>query len=173
MKQNYKTTLKVLVIFIIGFWILFKLPFNKNINLEISAHIYESGVVTGETKVVIDGERSNYLFTDDERFYGKFNILSYEKTGREDMFASIQWNNDDNIQQLTYFQNATFPSMEIISTLIVNEKMTQFALMFRDGTVIATSDEVYKLYTAHISYDSDAGSTSVKAVNKIPKMYVE
>ncbi len=170
MKQNYKTILKVLVIFVIGFWILSKLPFNKNINQEISVHIYESGVVTGETKVVIDGERSNYLFTDDERFFGKFKILSYEKTCREDMFASIEWNNNDNIQRLTYFQNATFPSMDIISTLIINEKMTQFALMLTDDTVIATSDEIYKLYTQHISYDSDTGSTSVKAVNKIPKI---
>jgi hypothetical protein len=42
----------VIVIFIIGVWILSKMPFNKNINQEISAQVYESGVVTGETKVV-------------------------------------------------------------------------------------------------------------------------
>jgi len=170
MKQNYKTIFKVLVIFIIGFWIFSKLPFNKNINQVISANIYKSGVVTGETKVVIDGERSNYLFTDDEGFYGKFYIESYEKTGRENMFASIKWNNDDNIQRLTYFQNATFPSMDIVSTLMINDKMTQFALMFTDGTVVATSDEIYQMYTKHISYDSDKAVTSIEAVNKIPKI---
>lgn len=170
MKQNYKTILKVLVIFSIGFLILSKLPFNKNINQEISAYIYENGVATGETKVVIDGERSNYLFTDDERFNGKFYILSYEKTGRENMSASIKWNNDDNIQRLIYFQNGTFPSMDIVSTLIINDKMTQFALMFTDGTVVSTSDEIYQLYTKHISYDPDTGATSIEAVNKIPKL---
>ncbi len=119
MKQNYKTILKVIVIFIIGVWILSKMPFNKNIKQEIAAHVYESGVVTGETKVVIDGERSHYLFTDNERFHGKFYIASYEKTGREDMFASVKWNNEDNIQRLLYFQNATFPSMDIVGTLII------------------------------------------------------
>jgi hypothetical protein len=170
MKHNYKTILKALVIFIIGVWILSKMPFNKTINQEISVHVYESGVVTGETKVVIDGERSHYLFTDNERFHGKFYILSYEKTGRENMLASVKWNNNDHIQRLLYFQNGTFPSMDIVSTLIINDKMTQFALMFTDGTVIATSDEIYQIYTKHISYDSDTEVTSIEAVNEIPKI---
>lgn len=170
MKQYYKTILKVLVIFITGFWILSKVPFNKNINQEIPAYIYEDSVVTGETKVVIGGERSNYLFTDDERFHGKFYILSYEKTGREDMSASLKWNGDDNIQRLTYFQNGTFPTMDIVSTLMINDKMTQFALMFTDGTVVATSDKIYQIYTKHISYDSDTGVTSIEDVNEVPKL---
>ncbi len=170
MKQTYKTILKVAVVLIIGFWVLSKIPFNQNINQEISANIYENGVVTGETTVVIDGEKTNYLFHDDEEFYGKFHILSYEKTGRKDMHSSIRWNSEENIQKLTYFQNGSFPSMDLISTLIINDEMTQFALMFTDGTVIATSDEIHQLYTKHISYYPDTGTTSIKAVNKIPKI---
>ncbi len=170
MKQKYKTIIKVVVVLVIGFWVLSIIPFNQNIKHEISASIYENGVVNGETTVFIDGEKSNYLFRDDESFSGKFHILSYEKTGREDMQAGIRWGNERNIQRLTYFQNASFPDIDVIGTILINEEMTQFALMYTDGTVIATSDEIYKLYTAHISYDSDTGSTSVKAVNKIPKI---
>lgn len=170
MKRKYKTIVKVVVVLVIGFWVLSIIPFNQNIKQEISANIYENGVVTGETNVFIDGEKSNYLFRNDDSFNGKFHILSYEKTGRDNISAHIAWDNDEHIQRLIYYRNATFPSMDIISTLIINEKMTQFALMFTDGTVIATSDEIYKLYTQHISYDPDTGSTYIEAVNIIPKI---
>jgi len=81
MKQKYKMIVKVLVVLVIGFWVLSIIPFNQNIKQEISASIYENGVVTDETTVIIDGEKSNYLFRDDDSFYGKFHVLSYEKTG--------------------------------------------------------------------------------------------
>jgi hypothetical protein len=170
MKQKYKTIVKMVVVLVIGFWVFSKIPFNQNINQEISANIYENGVLTGETTVSIDGEKSNYLFRDEESFNGRFYILSYEKTGRDGMFAHIAWKNDEHIQSLIYYQNATYPSMDIISTIIINEEMTQFALMCTDGTVIATSDEIHKLYTKHIYYDPDTGSTSIEAVNEIPKI---
>jgi len=170
MKLKFKTILKVVIVLIIGFWILSKIPFNQNISQEIPAHIYENGVITGETSIIIDGEKSNYLFTKKEQYFGKFHILSYEKTGWDSMSANIDWNNDNNIQSLIYFQNATFPSMDIISTIIINEKMTQFALMYTDGTVIATSDELYQLYTKHITYNNEIGSTSVVHINEIPKI---
>lgn len=170
MKQSYKTILKVLVILMIGVWILSKIPFNRQINQEISAQVYEGGVVTGETKVIIDGERSNYLFTNNQSFNGRFYILSYEKTGRENMNAGIEWPNEEHTQRLVYFQNATFPSMDIVSTLIINDEMTQFALMFTDGRVVATSDEIYRIYTKHVSYDSDKKVTSIDNVHEIPKI---
>lgn len=171
MKQKYKTIVKVVVILVVGFWVLSIIPFNQNIKQEISANIYENEVMIGETTVFIDGEKSNYLFRHDDSFDGKFYIQSYEKTGRDGMSASIRWGDENNIQRLVYFQNGTFPSMDVISTMIISEKMTHFALMFTDGTVIATSDEIYKLYIQHISYDPDTGSTSIYAENKIPKIY--
>jgi hypothetical protein len=64
---------------------------------------------------------------------------------------------EQNVQRILYTQNTTFPSMDVIRTMIVNEKMTQFALMFTDGTGIATSNELYKLYTEHVSYDNNSG----------------
>ncbi|TCK93370.1 hypothetical protein EDC19_1563 [Natranaerovirga hydrolytica] len=170
MKQKYKAIIKVVVVLVIGFWVLSIIPFNRKIKQEISANIYINGVVSDETSVFIDGEKSNYLFHDNESFYGNFHVLSYKKTGRDGMSAQIAWKNDEHIQRLRYYYKGTFPSMDIISTLIINEKMTQFALMFTDGTVIATSDELYKIYTQHISYNPDTGITSIKAINKIPKI---
>ncbi|WP_304509108.1 hypothetical protein [Anaerotignum sp.] len=170
MKQEKKTMLNAVILIMIGFWILSKIPFNQNINQEISANIYKNGMQSGETTVVIDGEKSNYLFHNDERFHGKFQILSYEKTDRKDMYSNIKWNSDDNVQKVLYFQNGTFPSMDIISTLFINEEMTEFSLMFTDGTVIATSDEVYQLYTKHVFYDDVTEITTVKDVEKIPEI---
>ncbi|KXL54223.1 hypothetical protein CLNEO_04540 [Anaerotignum neopropionicum] len=165
-----KKAMKIAVVCIIGLWMLSKIPFNQNIKQEVSANIYQNGGVTGKTTVVIDGEKSNYLFRDDEGFYGKFYILSYEKTGRENMVAGIRWRNGENVQQLMYSQNGTFPSMDIISTILTNDKITQFAVMLTDGTVIATSDEIYQLYTKYISYDSDTRITHIERVNEIPKI---
>lgn len=170
MKPKYKTILKVIVVLVIAVWLLSVIPFNQNIKQEIAANIYENGVLTGATTVLIDGEKSNYLFHDNEGFNGKFHIASYEKTGRKDMHAFIKWSDGENIQRLTYSQNGTFPAMDLVSTIIINDKMTQLALMFTDGTVMATSDEIYNLYIKHIFYDADTGSTSVEAANQIPKI---
>ena len=40
--------------------------------------------------------------------------------------------------------------------------MTQFAVSLKDGSILATSDEVYKIYTEHITYDPERGVTSFK-----------
>ena len=164
MKQKYKTIGKVVVALVIGFWVLSIIPFNQNVKQEISANIYENGVATDKTTVFIDGEKSNYLFRDDDSFNGKFHILSYEKTGREDMQASIRWGDEQDIQRLIYFQNASFPDMDVIGTILINEEMTQLALMFTDGTVIATSNEIYTLHKNHVSYYPETGSTSVVGI---------
>jgi len=42
--------------------------------------------------------------------------------------------------------------------------MTQLALMFTDGTVIATSNEIYTLHKNHVSYYPETGSTSVVGI---------
>lgn len=168
--KKMKAILKVVLLIMIGFWILSKIPFNQNINQEISANIYKSGVLTGETTVVIDGEKSNYLFHNDEEFYGKFQILSYEKTGRDEMYASIRWRSDENVQVLMFSQNGTFPDMDLILTLMINEEMTHFALMFKDGTIIATSDEMLRFYTKYVSYDANTEVTTIKNVEKVPEI---
>jgi hypothetical protein len=161
MKRKYKTIVKVIVVVVIGFWMLSTIPFNQNIKHEVPANIYKNGVMADKTTIFIDGEKSNYLFHDDESFNGKFHILSCEKTGREDLKAGIEWGHEQNIQRLLYYQNASFPDMDVISTILISKEMTQLAFMFTDGTVIATSDEIYTLYTNHVSYHPESDSTSV------------
>ena len=48
--------------------------------------------------------------------------------------------------------------------------MKDFALMTTDNEVIATSEEMYKLYKEHISYDKINNATTVFGENKIPKL---
>lgn len=169
MKQKLKTILKAAVILAIVFWVLSKIPFNRKINQEIPANIYQEGVVIGETAIIMDGEKSNYLFTEKESYSGKFQILSYEKTGRDNMNAHISWGGLEktNIQQLIYTTAGIFPDMDLVSFIIINEAMTQFALMFKDGTVIATSDGLYELYTQNITYYPDTGAISARTIPKI------
>jgi hypothetical protein len=168
MKAKYKRIGKVVVALVIGFWLLSLIPFNKNIKQEVSANIYENGVVADKTIIFIEGEKSNYLFRNDNSFSGKFHILSYEKTGREDMQAGIKWGYEQNIQRLLYYQNASFPDMDVIGTILINDEMTQLALTLKDGTVIATSDEIYTLYTNHVSYNPENDSTFVEGI--VPKI---
>lgn len=170
MKQKLKESIKVVLLIVIGVWILDKTPFYQDINHEIFANIYKNGVTIGQTSVIVDGKKSNYLFSDKENYFGIFHILSYEKTGREDMNARIKWSNVENIQDILYMMPGHFLDMDLIRTIIINEKMTKFAVMFKDNTVVATSDEIYELYTKHISYYSDKGITSVKDVEKVPKI---
>jgi hypothetical protein len=150
MKNTYKSILKVIVILAIGFWVLSKIPFYSNINQEITANIYEDGVVTGETTVFIEGERSNYLFSKEQNYWGRFYIDCFERTGRDGMNAGIRWNfggTHDTIQKITYSQNATFPlTNEIAPFILINEEMNQFAVEFADGRIIAVSDEMYQKY---------------------------
>lgn len=60
-----------------------------------------------------------------------------------------------------------FPDMDIIRIILINDEMTKFALMFNDGTVMATSDDLYELYTKHISINA-AGDISINDVYGIP-----
>lgn len=78
MKRNYKMIAKIVLLLVIGIWIFSVIPFNQKVTHEISAGIYENAVVTRETTIRIDGEKSNYLFRDDDSFDGEFHILSYK-----------------------------------------------------------------------------------------------
>ena len=150
MKNTYKSILKVIVILAFVFWILSKIPFYSNINQEITANIYENGVITGETTVFMEGERSNYLFSKEQNYWGRFYIDCFERTGRDGMNASIRWNfgsGSDTTQKITYSQNASFPlTNEIAPFMLLNKEMNQFAVEFADGRIIAASEEMYQKF---------------------------
>jgi len=44
------------------------------------------------------------------------------------MKASITWNKEYIEQRILYYQNATFPTLEINSELLINKGMDEFAL---------------------------------------------
>lgn len=150
MKNTYKSILKVIVILAFGFWILSKIPFYSSIKQEITADIYENGVVNGETIVFMEGEKSNYLFSKEQNYWGRFYIDCFERTGRDGMKAGIWWNfggRPDTTQKITYSQNASFPLInEIAPFMFINEEMNQFAVEFADGRIIASSEEMYQKY---------------------------
>lgn len=173
MKQKLKTITAISIVLVIGIWIFDKIPFNKNINLQIAANIYKDGIAVGETKLVINGEKSNYLFRKKEGFVGEFLIPYAEGTDRSDLQTYITWNGEDNTQRINHFYKGAIKlpeDMGIVPYLLINDSMTKFAVMLTDHTVIATSDELYELYTKHITWHSDTKVTSISEINKIPEI---
>ena len=150
MGKNPKVILKILVISIIGIWVLSKVSFESNIDQTIIAKVYEDGAFVQNTSVIINGSRSNYLFAKSQNYDGRFILEYYERTGRENMKASITWNKEYIEQRILYYQNATFPTLEINFELLINKEMDEFALGMQDGIIIATSDEMYRDYTENV-----------------------
>lgn len=173
MKHKFKTIIAISIVLVIGMWIIDKIPFNKNINQQIHTNIYENGVVVGQTILVINGEKSNYLFRKKEGFVGEFLIPYAKKTDRSDLQTYITWNGEDNTQHISYFYKGSIKlaeDMGLVPYLLINDSMTKFAIMLTDHTVITTSDELYELYIKHITWHSDTTSTSIVKVNEIPKI---
>ncbi|MDX9872446.1 MAG: hypothetical protein RBT41_08515 [Clostridia bacterium] len=146
MKKAIKIVIIISAVILIGLWATLKIPFAADINQTITAHIYKDGNAVQETAVYMNGTKSNYLFADEQRFIGKFYIEYHERTGRESMHASVIFRKHGDWQGIIYYQNATFPSLGINYALLINKEMNEFALGFEDGTIIATSDEMYQKY---------------------------
>ena len=146
MRKSIKTVIAILILLLIGGWIVLKFPFSTDIDHTIKAKVYIEGSTIEETAVHINGARSNYLFADEQSFDGRFYIEYYERTGRDGMKAGITWLKHWESQIIVYYQNATYPALEIDSKIIINEAMDEFAARLADGTIIATSDEMYRSY---------------------------
>ena len=154
--------LKAAAISAVLLWILSTLPFSSKIEQEIPASIYKDGIVAETTTVSISGKRTNYLFRNDS-FDGRFFVHAIEKTGREEMRAFIKWGNDtQNIQWISFYSPRLNHSDIVNSVIIINPEMTQFAVSLKHGSIFSTSDEIYGIYTEHISYDPENGTTSIK-----------
>lgn len=151
LKKKFKGILKILIMVFIGIWVLSKIPFECDINHTITAEIHEDGVVVKNTTVIINGVRSNYLFANEQYFDGQFIIEYYERTGSQGMKANIKWNKEYKEQRILYYQNATFPTLEINHELLIDKEMKEFALGLQDGTIIATSYAMYQDYLININ----------------------
>lgn len=140
--------------------VLLSLPFKKTIRQEITADIYTDGIVTGTTTVTMDGKKTRYLVHPNS-FVGEFAVEAVEKTCREDIGASIQWENGFNAQQILYMGHGQFYTDLIPSVLLISEDMERFAFYLLDGSVAATSKEVYETFTEHVAWVPERGGFSI------------
>lgn len=150
----------------LGLLILSLCPFRSQIQQDIPANIYRDGVVTGTTAVSIQGERRDYLFQDD-CYEGRFVIPEAAETGREGVLAYIDWDSKYRIQRIMYASPGSSVDA-VLWTMLINKEMDQFALTLEDGRVLATSDELFQIYTEHFIYDPVSGTTAI--VGNIPKI---
>lgn len=147
--KNISTVLAaIFLIPFLGFIILVALEysgaFQKEISCEIPAFIYENGVKTGETVVVIDGS----LRTAGEKsFQGKFYIEGVETTGREQVSGYITWDRIvEGYQEIRYYRPGNLElDAGIKRDLYISPDMQQFALELKDGRIVATNDCLAKL----------------------------
>jgi hypothetical protein len=171
--KKIKTIVAVAVLLVIVIWVVDKVPFNKTINHQITANVYENGIAVDKTRLEINGKKSNYIFRKRDGFTGELLIPHVEKTDRADLQTYISWNGEDNVQRIGYYYKGIIKlaeEMGIVPVLLTNNSMTKFAIMLTDYTVIATSDELYELYTKHITWHNDASGVSIVRVNEIPKI---
>lgn len=142
-------------------WVCSRIPFSTKIQQEIPAAVYKDGIAVETTSVLIDGKKTHYIFRSPS-FEGIFAIRSIEKTCRENTLASIRWRGEaQNVQLLRYYSPGVIHSDLVSFFFIINPEMTRFALSAKDGSVIATSDEVYAIYAKHIVYDPERDSISI------------
>lgn len=146
MKKKLKIAFISFAVLVSAIWVISKMTFAESITQAVEAVIYIDGKPAGTTMVSADGTINNYLFEDEQYFIGSFFIEYYERTCREDMQAVITWREHADQQTIEYSQNATYPDLELKLDLYINREMNEFALGFNDGTIIATSDEMYQKY---------------------------
>ncbi len=169
MKKKFGLAASSVLMILSVLWILSLLPFNQEISREVPAKIYESGIAAEDTTVYIEGTKINPLFGKPDSFSGKFHILSDEKTAGEDMNANIKWYRNTNFQKFYYIDSGRSPETEIMNLMLISEDMTKFALMFNDGTIVATSEELYEIYARHFSV-TGPDSMSITDEEGIPKI---
>lgn len=124
------------------------MPFNEDVDKKIEAEVFMDGISERTTEVVIKGERSRYLFSERQFFFGSFQLEEYPRTQREDMTVEVSWHETFDTERILYSQNATFPELDMERDLIIDENMEHFALGFKDGRIVATSDELMEMYLA-------------------------
>lgn len=65
------------------------------------------------------------------------------------MVAHIGWYSSDTgrtLQTIYYEQYASFPNTEIVNELLIDKDMYEVAIGLVDGTVIATSEQMYSRF---------------------------
>ena len=107
-----------------------------NIAKEVEATVYtvDGGEVT--TRILIDGEKSEDLFTEEAEYTGIFRIDWYEPSCREGTDTRIVWY-DDQAQSIHFMQMGTISNLEI-ENISINKTMDNIEIVLLDGTIIST-----------------------------------
>lgn len=123
------------------------MPREERIEKELTAAVYRDGQPLDPTAIRIDGVRQWSVLSDRQTFVGFFGIDYAPRTCRESMEATIRWDRGAP-QFIVYSQYASYPDLDLRNTLLIDPQMGQVALGFQDGTVIATSESMYRQYLA-------------------------
>lgn len=165
--MSRKTMPLILVLIVtLGFWWLYEAPFNEEINHQIIANVYKDGEKINETTVFIKGQKTNYLFKEDNRFTGKF-LIPYFETSEDS--ESVIYSENYNVHQLV--TRSLDPELRMDNYfLFINEEMTNFAIIsyFDDNIIIATSDDLHELTLKHAVFNENG--VTLERIDEIPKI---
>lgn len=129
-----------------GIRILVETPFSTQIEKTVPAMLYVDGAAAEDTSVTFDGDRSNYLFKAYETFQGTMLLDCYPRSAWNGTQTQIKWRDYMEEQQFLFFQAGTFLELEVKRWLLIDLDMDEFAIGLADGSVVATSDEMYASY---------------------------
>ena len=136
--------------------VLDRMSFARVIRQEIPVGVYRDGVRAEESVITMDGKRTNHLFRRKDSFQGRFEIPQAEITQAEKAVATIYWGNagadEPNVQCIKY---NLYRGQPVGYYMITDKTLTEFALVLSDGTVLATSEEAYGLFTEYFSWQSN------------------
>ncbi len=138
--------------------------FSSTISQTIPATVYRDGIAVEETTVTMEGERTNYVFHDNEWYAGIFAIDCMEWTTHDTHLVEIRWDNDHHLQKFSYWDYETEHHEDICFFMVISDDMTQFGLQRTDGAYIVTSPEVLALMETHFPASNGGGVWNYKAI---------
>lgn len=140
MKRKLIYVVGVSVIVVLLFVFLY--PFSTNIERTEKAYVFENNSIS-ETTVKINGEISGKLFGDKKTYIGEFAVAGNEELCQEGVQARIEWGRGSSYQSILFFYRGDFVSLGT-KQIIIDSEMKNFAVEFDDGTIVATSKEMYE-----------------------------
>ena len=114
--------------------------FAREICHELTAGVYIDGEWVADTSVTIDGRRWKF---GKGGFNGHFAIDYVEKTCRDEVSASVNW--QDGYVSMMYYGYGDSGFVDIEYFVYINDTMESFAIQFGDGTIVATSEYLAEL----------------------------
>lgn len=137
----------IAVIILAGVWILSRVTLKEEITRTAAVEIYENGVVTGQSNVLIDGVIHNHILRDRQYYDGDFRLEEFDKNSGT---AHIEWWDftGRDLQRVIFVERGpqSGTRLNIHYWLLVDKEMNDFAFGFNDGKIAATSKEMYDQY---------------------------